>query len=235
MKRLLIVVCLLLLPTSALAQEEDPGVVTITSPTTDAQLFGLVEIRGTVTHPSLFDGYILEWSNIQNPDVWLPIQQRVNQQVTEGLLGQWDTVLQAIPDGLYQIRVQMLLTDGSVQTAQVENLNLVNSAPTPLPTPVEQQAPDQVEPQPTTIIEQPPTAQPLPTTVPSLNTSSEGGSSDAIFNFSALQSAFCSGVYFSAILFALIVGYLLVRSQVSPYTRRLWWQIRSEFEDDRDN
>ncbi|MBZ0309119.1 MAG: hypothetical protein K8I82_23850, partial [Anaerolineae bacterium] len=70
-----------------------------------------------------------------------------------------------------------------------------------------------------------------------LNQSDSSASSEeenSVFNFSAVQSAFCLGTYFSMGFFALIVLYLVFRKQISPFTRRLWWQIRSEFDNDQD-
>src|SRR5688572_9144597 len=129
MKRILIALVLLLIAVPASAQEDSSGAtVVIATPTEGQQLFGVEQITGTATHPSQFAGYTLDWSNMRNPDVWLPIQARVNQQVDNGVLGQWDTV--AIPDGLYQIRLRVYLNDGSEVDFIVQNLAVVNSAPT---------------------------------------------------------------------------------------------------------
>ncbi len=221
----------------------EPGVLSIASPTDGQQLFGLVEIVGTATHPSLFDGYILEWSNIQNPEVWLPIQQRVNQQVNNGVLGQWDTVSAGVPDGIYQIRLRLFLTDETTQDFQVNNLVLINSAPTQVPTPLPAvptatiQALPLSGPTPTSVVQQPPTVTPRPTFENPVDLNQENSSGDeenSIFNFSAVQSAFCLGAYFSMAFFALVITYLVFRKQISPFTRRLWWQIRSEFDNDQD-
>ena len=201
-----------------------------------------MQIIGTATHSSLFDGYALDWRNAQNPsDVWLPIQARIDQQVINGILGQWDTVTSGIPDGVYQIRLRMFLSDGTFQDFVVDRLTLANSAPTQIPTiPIIQ--PTATLPlvvtagaSPTSIIQQPPTITPRPTfESPALAVSpdDDDGSSE-LFNFNAVEDAFCSGVFFSAVLFGIIIAYLLLRSQLSPFTRRLWWQIRSELEDNQ--
>lgn len=227
------------MPNLLLAQQ-DAGVAEITSPLESQQLFGLVEITGTASHPSQFEGYLLEWSNAQNPDVWLPIQELVTQQVTNGLLGQWDTVTAGIPDGIYQIRLRVFIGDGSVLDTDATNLQLVNSPPTDIPT-----VPSVIQPtatiplvptqgaSPTPLIELPPTVTPRPTfEQPVIEPIDEGGD-DAFVNFSAVEGAICNGVIFSFVLFGLVVGYLLVRTQLSPYTRRIWWQIRSEIDNDQ--
>jgi len=231
----LVWIILFLMPLSAFAQE-DGGLVEVTAPLDGQPLFGLIEITGTAQHPSLFNGYALEWSNAQNPDVWLPIQQRVNQQVVNGILGQWDTVGGAVPDGVYQIRLRMFLADGTFRDVVVRGLVLANSAPTGIPTvaifdatPTLPLLPASGE-SPTPLIQQPPTVIPRPTFAqPVLDSGASGG--DALINFGAAQSAFCSGVFFSLLLFGVIIGYLALRSQLSPFTRRLWWQIRSELDE----
>lgn len=241
---LLIFCCLLLLALPASAQQ-DEGEVLITEPAPGQELFGLVQISGTATHPSLFNGYVLEWRSAQSPVLWLPINSRVNQQVQDGVLGQWDTVASGVPDGLYQIRLQMFLTDGTVREYQVDNLRLVNSAPTSVPT-VAPVVPQVATPlslptpgaSPTSPIEQPPTATPRPDqAAPVIAVADDSGDSSAtlneIVNFSALQSAFCRGIFFTLGLFGFILLYLALRQQLSPYTRRLWWQIRSEMNDDQ--
>lgn len=215
---------------------QNEGTAVITTPRDGDQLFGQVLIMGTAAHPSQFDGYILEQSSLQNPDQWIAIQPRVNQQINNGVLGQWDTI--SVPDGVYQIRLQVFLADGSILEFAVNNVRVVNAAPTSLPTlPSFTQA--TLAPLPeagatvTPIIQQPPTSTPRPVeAIPVVDPKSSDGESTFV-NFGAIQSAFCSGVYFSMLLFGLIVGYLLVRKQISPYTRRLWWQIRSELDNDR--
>lgn len=232
---LIVLFLVLLIPLTGFAQDAE-GVAVITSPVDGQPLFGLVEITGTVQHPSLFGGYVLEWSNAQNPQVWLPIQQPVSQQVSNGILGQWDTVGGAIPDGIYQIRLRMFLNDGTFRDYEVKGLTLANSAPTNIPTVgfVEAATPTLplLSDEGTPLIQQPPTVTPRPTfDQPALpvNNSDEG----TFVNFGAAQNAFCNGVFFSVLLFGVVIGYLVLRSQISPLTRRIWWQIRSEL-DDRD-
>jgi len=227
---------------------QDAPQIEITTPTTGDTLFGLIEITGTASAPN-FDRYSLEWSNAQNPDVWLPIQQPVSQQVTASVLGQWDTVGSAVPDGVYQIRLRMFLQDETVETVEITNLRVANAEPTQIPTPIpplptSTNEPDQDNAAP--LIEQPPTVTPVPTfppaqtapdtTAPDIasDTDSLSTTSDTeIFNVSAVQSAFCNGMLFSGILFGIIIAYLLVRRQLSPLTRRIWYQVRSEMDNDQ--
>lgn len=242
---LLFLVAIPLLAGGARAQDAtlEAGTAVITSPTDGQQVFGLLEIIGTASHPSAFDGYALEWSNAQNPDVWLPIQPPLSQAVNDGILGQWDTVAAGIPDGVYQIRLRMFLIDGTFQDFEVKNLVVVNSTPTGIPTaavaPPTPSLPllPTAGASPTSLILQPPTVTPRPTFEQPLGSASSDGSTrsdeNTFINFNAVQSAVCNGVYFTFGLFGIILVYLLLRRQISPYTRRLWWQIRSEIENDR--
>ncbi len=229
---------LLLLTSGAVSAQDDDGTVQITSPGEGTALFGLVEIIGTASHPTQFGGYVLEWSNAQNPDVWLPIQQPVTQQVAEALLGQWDTASAGLPDGTYQIRLRMFLADGSTRDTVIRGLRLQNSPPTDIPTPATfQQASPTAPggPVPTSPIQQPPTPSPRPeiTAAPLPDDPPNADAPDTLINFPAIGRAITNGILFSSGLFGLIVLYLIVRRQLGPNIQRLWWQIRSEIEDDR--
>ena len=231
--------CLLAALAPVFAQED--GTAIITTPADNEQLFGLVQISGTAAHPTLFAGYSLDFSNVQTPDIWVPIQPRINQQVNDGILGQWDTAQLGVPDGTYSIRLQVFLSDGSVLEAIIRDLALVNSTPTQVPSvaPIVPAATlpglPTAGPSPTSMIQQPPTITPAPTFEEPAPVTfiADTPTGDSLFNFSAVQSAFCSGVYMTTGFFGLVLGYLLMRRQISPYTRRLWWQIRSELQDDQ--
>lgn len=237
MRNLLLIFCVCVFGWGhAFAQDTDESRYEIIAPVESGQLFGLVEIIGTASHPSLFRSYSLEWSNAQNPDVWLPVQQPVSQQVTDSLLGQWDTV--RIPDGVYQLRLRLSLTDDTERQVIIRGLAVANSAPTPLPTAELPQLPTNAPLTGESLINQPPAATPRPTFEqpnfePSVSTRNTN-SSEIFVTFDSAQAAVCNGALFSMIFFGVIVAYLLLRKQISPYTRRLWWQIRSEIEDTRD-
>jgi hypothetical protein len=228
--------------TQAVVTAQDEGAAVISSPVDAQPLFGLVEIIGTARHPSLFDRYTLEWRNAQSTeDLWLPIQEPVSQQVTAGILGQWDTVGTGRPDGIYDIRLRMVLTDGTFQEFIVRNVRLSNSAPTELPTILPGQPTTTLPLIPTTgetptpLIQQPPASTPRPTFPPPATTGESPSGADDVVNLDAVQSAFCTGVFFSIGLFVVIILYLILRSQISPFTRRVWWQIRSELDSNRED
>src|SRR5688572_27156176 len=91
------------------AQDEQAAV--ITSPQSGQSLFGSVTISGTATYPQ-FQRYKVEFTSEETttPE-WLLIAE-VTQQVTNGALAQWNTSL--IPDGRYQLRLRVILRDGTV-------------------------------------------------------------------------------------------------------------------------
>jgi hypothetical protein len=134
----------------------------------------------------------------------------------------------------------MFLTDGSVQDFALRSLRLVNQAPTGLPTVAPAQATSTLPvvptagPSPTSVILQPPSVTPRPTFESLVQDAGDDGDSgeSTFVNYGAAQSAFCTGAFFTVGLFALIIGYIALRSRLSPFTRRLWWQIRSELDND---
>ena len=46
-----------------------------------------------------------------------------------------------------------------------------------------------------------------------------------------VRSAFCAGAYLAVILFAIMLGYLVVRRRLQPYTQRTAWTSRDDYDD----
>lgn len=237
------------LPARVLAQEP-PGreatIAVITSPVPDSTISGQVIIFGSAGHPSLFSYYELEYKNLlETSDIWLPIGARVSQQRTNEILGIWDTVSLGVSDGMYQIRLRVFLNAPEEPPVEfvVNGLQLINTAPTPLPT-VDTQTSATLEaptpgPSPTSLIDQPPTNTPRPTletlgqntdNTQSASSSSSGG--ETTLNLGRLQSAFCTGSVLALLFFSVLGGYLWLRSRFRSTARQLMWQIRSEFDND---
>lgn len=226
-----------------MAQAGDATQAIITAPTTGEQLFGQVTISGTASHPSLFASYTLEYDSLSDPAVqWLLVQPRVSQQVQNDVLGVWNT--NVIPDGVYQLRLRVALTDGQSAETVVSNLRVVNSAPTPIPTsaaPLGDDALPTPGPSPTSLIQQPPSNNPdddaitgLDTPVPAAAVTTSGSSDpERRINLSRIWRAFCSGVYLTLAAFAVMLVYVVVRARLRPYTQRLVWQIQDEFDKDQ--
>jgi hypothetical protein len=223
----------------------DDTIAVITSPTANSQVFGEVQIIGSVGHPTIFAGYELEFDNLVDAnEVWIPIGQRVTQQINNGVLGIWDTADGRVSDGTYRIRLSVYLSDGSDPvTFVVDNVQLTNTAITPLPTvrtdvtdPTQLPAPGS-EANATPLIEQPPTSTPRPDNAGGGANTQDTGDDDSddsalSINFGQLQSSFCLGVYIALIGFVIFGGYLWLRARLRPTARQMWWQIRSEFDRD---
>lgn len=233
--------------TTAIAQEptdRSQTVAIITTPEDGGVISGSVLIFGSASHPSAFDYFQLEYANLNNPTpIWLPITLQIRQQAPENeVLGIWETVETGIADGLYQIRLRVFLNDTNVEpvTFVVTNLQLVNTAPTPVPTVAGGDVIVQETPDAAPIIEQPPTTVPrIATSLPAASSSSnlvagtpeDSGSSS--INFARLQSAFCTGTIISLAFFGVLLGYISVRARLRPVTRQIMWQIRNEMDDER--
>lgn len=229
------------------AQSPDGFEIRITSPVDGQQLFGLENIFGSAAHPTTFDSYTLEYNDLGDPGApWLLVQPRIRQQVQNDILGAWNTNM--VPDGAYQLRLRVYLTDGQVDEFIVMNLNVINSQPTPVPTAPAGAAGEATTiptlgPSPTSPIQQPPSSN------PALGDTSGQAAGDDVngeaapvdsasarpkktrINMARVRSAFCSGTYLTLAAFAAILVYSLLRGRLRPYTRRLIWQIREDFDD----
>lgn len=206
------------------------GSAQITSPKTGDSLFGVVPILGTASNPNMMR-YSLDFDLQDEPtDRWLPIAGPVTQQVTNGVLGQWDT---SKLQGRYQIRLRVTLRNGTVLDAIVQNLMVNNVQPTALPTVLPSATPAPPTPlatpgpSPTSQIQQPPTPTvralqptdiPAPTDLPAADTQSQPL---GVINLEALQSAFCSGVYIAVFGFAVLGVYGLIHPRMRRFVNRL--------------
>lgn len=110
-----------------------PRQVQIVSPTTNSTIQGTTTVWGSASAPN-FAQYTLEWGPDPNPsNLWYPITpSAVTQPVLNNVLGAWNT--QSVPDGTYQIRIHMYLTNGIQETnVVVRNLQVSNAATQPPP------------------------------------------------------------------------------------------------------
>ncbi|MCI0711029.1 MAG: hypothetical protein L0154_12800 [Chloroflexi bacterium] len=219
----------------------DETIAVINAPAEGEQVSGQVSITGSASHPSLFAGYELEFDNLADAStIWIPIEQRVTQQVTNNVLQIWDTVALRVPDGQYQLRLSVFLTDSDEPVIYVvSNIQVINTAPTSLPTfqagdvaPTTAAATEGAPP-----IVQPPTRTPNPTSealvIPVDDGTADTSRGEISLNLGGLQSAFCLGVYIAIAFFAAFGGYVWLRNRIRPTARQFWWQIRNEFDQDR--
>ena len=200
----------------------------ITSPQSGQGLFGSVTITGTATHPQ-FQRYKVEFTSEETttPE-WLLIAE-VTQQVTNGALAQWNTSL--IADGRYQLRLRVILRDGTVLQSVVTSLTVSNKIPTALPTALQPATPlpptdaPTEGPSPTPLIQQPPTNTPrpeLPTATATFAPLPDEAdtSPPLVVAFDALRGAFCTGTYCSLGIFAALGVYAFFRARLRPYLGR---------------
>ncbi|GAB4458962.1 MAG: hypothetical protein Kow00120_27320 [Anaerolineae bacterium] len=210
----------------ATAQE---GEAVITSPAPGETVFGEVQIVGTASHPE-FRRYQLEVATADQPDDWVPIQEPVSQQVTEGVLGVWDTTA-GLPDGVYRLRLRVVLRDGATFDAVVDDVQLNNTQPTAVPTALPQPTAARTTPtptpgpSPTPLIQQPPSVTPRA----AAGASAPPGRTDqgdAWITSAEIQAACLNGLYVALVAFALLALWLAVRPVVRPWLRRVWDNIR---------
>lgn len=239
------------LASTGVTAQEDTTTAVITSPVEGQQLFGLVTITGSAGHATAFESYTLEYKDLSDPNSpWLLAQERVRQQVTAGVLGAWNT--NVVPDGTYSLRLRVFLQDSQVGGEFiVTGLRIVNSAPTPVPTPASGAGDSQPitatpGPTPTSPIQQPPSNSPMtPNTITGLgidasntgdtssltNTRSDPAASTRV-NTGRVRGAFCAGAYLALGIFAVMLAYVALRGRFQPYTRRILWQDQNDHDRD---
>src|SRR5258708_2934117 len=228
---------LLALFNATFAQDANSASARITAPKDGDSLFGLVTIQGTAANAAM-QRYVLEFDQQDTGVVqWFPFAGPITQQVTSGVLGQWNTT--TVPDGRYQIRLRIVLRDGTVISDVVQNLHVSNKQPTPLttgqawPTPLQPTVSPTAGPSPTPIVQQPPTSTSRPAVIPTviatlIGQSDPGGVPDATAiagMFGSIQTAFCSGILIAFVAFALIGGYSLIHRRLRPAIRRVMSQV----------
>jgi len=108
-----------------------PVRIVILSPPPGSVVAGSVLVVGTAIHPQFLQ-YQLEFGPDPNPgNLWYPINVS-SVPVTQGVLGTWSTF--STQDGIYQLRLRVVLRDGTQLSTVVGNIRVQNRAPTPVPT-----------------------------------------------------------------------------------------------------
>jgi hypothetical protein len=134
MIRLLLFIALLMPVT---LQQEDPN-ANITWPLPVVVLRGTETITGTANLPKM-TGYFIEYRPLTDdltatPDAeWLPAVPLSDESVVNGSLGTWDT--SALPDGLYELRMTVEVTEGLPVYVVVDPLRVENTRTSPIATP----------------------------------------------------------------------------------------------------
>lgn len=112
--------------------------VQIVSPEMNAELRGVVPIRGSAS-VSNFQFYKVEFGVGPNPAQWALIGSMHDQPVINGQLEVWDTT--KLPDGVYSLRLHAVKRDGNYEEFHVRQLVIANARPSATPTPSEETTP----------------------------------------------------------------------------------------------
>lgn len=173
-----------------------PNTVVIRYPTSGSVLQGVVTIEGRADHPD-FAYYELSFAYAdRSSPTWFIISERSTSPVASGPLGLWDTT--GILDGNYHLRLEVVLTDGTAVSAEVENLRIRNTTPIETDTPapiIETLTPSPIPATPTS----------FPTPVAETTTN---GQSSVVLNL-------CLGAFASLLVFSALAAYI----QTSRATR----------------
>jgi len=152
----------------------------ITSPQPGDALQGVVTITGSTQVENFKSAEVSFAYDQEDSPNWFPIQ-RSQEAVREGPLAQWDTT--TITDGLYTLRLQVTLQDGSRVETQVDGLRVRNYTPIETQPAARPTLADSGQPtaSPTPGRVQPPTPSPLPANPAEVTSGA--------LTFSALQGA----------------------------------------------
>ncbi|MBL8163235.1 MAG: PKD domain-containing protein [Anaerolineae bacterium] len=108
-----------------------PISIVILSPIPGNVVASNVQILGAAIHPQFLQ-YQVEYGPDPNPsNLWFAATSIVQTPVLNGLLGIWNTT--TTPDGIYQLRLRVTLSDGTSLATVVNNIRVQNQQPTPIP------------------------------------------------------------------------------------------------------
>jgi hypothetical protein len=202
----------------------------IQSPSTGSQARGQAIITGTATHAD-FRWYQLGYAPDPNPDGKWQFFWSSESAVVGAQLGVWDTTL--IPDGTYQLILEVHRNDGNNEHCFVQKISVNNSAPTatftalPLPTRADTPTPlPTSENTPTVIVEQPPTATPRPT--PTYSGVNNPTPTPQMTRFqlpidpASVRTAGCRGAQLTILVALVIALYFIIRSIIAHGVRKTW-------------
>lgn len=118
-------------PVSLAAPSAQTGTAEIVSPGPEPLVSGTIEIPGTATHPN-FQFYKLEFGQGATPTSWAVIGPLHTEQVTDGVLGTWDTT--TVPDGEYTVKLTVVDRTGNYIETSTQVI-VANQGPPPGPPP----------------------------------------------------------------------------------------------------
>jgi hypothetical protein len=201
----------------------------IISPATGSQLRGQVVVTGTATHPD-FRWYQVGYAPDPNPTGEWKFFTGSETSVNNGQLAIWDTNL--IPDGVYQLILEVHRKDGNNHHCFVQQLRVNNTEPTPtftaVPLPTRADTPTPLptpEDTPTVDIEQPPTATARPT--PTYSAADNPTPTPQMTRFklpietASLRSASCRGAQLTLLVFLIVALYFIIRNVAASSVRKV--------------
>jgi hypothetical protein len=212
--------------------QQDQNKCLIRSPATGGQLRGEVSIMGSATHPD-FTWYQLGYASDPNPSGEWKFFYSSETAQADGLLGVWNTT--QIPDGTYQLILEVHRRDGNNDHCFVTQLRVNNSAPTPtftaepLPTAAETPTPlptAVLEDTPTVVIEQPPTATLRPT--PTYSAIDNPTPTPQMTRFklpidpASVRNASCRGAEVTILVGVVVALYFIIRNLTVSGVRKVW-------------
>lgn len=215
----LLTICTSLLLVSNVAavplRQEPEGTIIIIAPRQDDTIRGVVQIVGTAQHPD-FNHYLIEFGFEPNlNDQWFPVQDAVTQQVQQSALALWDTTV--VADGDYQLRLRVVLNDGSLRDSVLRGLHVSNQTQATLPTiiPSATAVPTTgvptAGPSPTALIQQPPTRTPRPAAASGIATATPTPNPDVFLERGQVARAAFRGTLLAIFAFALLGMYAIAR------------------------
>jgi hypothetical protein len=208
------------------AQAAPPGqepLAVISSPRNNSQVsHGQVLIMGSADHPQFWK-YEVAYGPEPNPgDQWTLIGAVQESPVVGDVLARWDT--DALPDGVYSLRLRVVRRDGNYDEFFVRGVTLT-SAPTVTPTPQKAMetatptlTPTPLPPTPTILVEQP-TMAPTPTLRPMVTPPTPASRPTVAISINSLGleslgDAFCLGAQIAGVVFLLFGLLSLMRRLV---------------------
>ncbi len=213
----------------------------VSSPTEGAVVSGVIEIIGTVTHPS-FHSYAVFYAPgpvETGASVWEPIALDVQEPVANGVLAVWDTAAlgedgqPVVPNGVYHLTL-VRWREGATTPDQVFVRNITVNNVEVTPTPGE---PTETPPLPTVSgatptpvpVEHPPTATPRASPTPESGEAPAAGSDEGdegedegaglSINADQLRGAFLDGAKITLLLFGLWGVYVFAKAVVRYFLR----------------
>ncbi len=206
----ILILFMMLVPVSWVAAQTGVSAgVELTAPTSGTPLQGTVTIEGSTIAEGFISWEITFGYASDSTGTWFLITEG-NEQVTRGVLTQWDTT--TITDGDYNLRLTVYLQNGQREHFVVDNLRVRNYSPieTFTPSPTVTATPYTETPQPS--LTPTSTTQPTETSIP--HTPTPLPTNPAIITQSSINNSLIRGAAGALAAFVLIGLYLSIKRMI---------------------